>query len=305
MTSPEAWLRGPVEGVPDLLQPVAHALLQAREEARTLLQNFPAELLWNRPAGLASVGFHLQHVTGVVDRLFTYARGESLSREQQETLAREGQKPESRGGVDDLLDALDAQVERALDQLRELPPSSMTDARAVGRRQLPSTVIGLLFHAAEHVQRHVGQLLVTARVLQGGSNPDDSMIMNDSDDTSALPRSRSSSSRSRWSWLSLDGDTGMFRRMPMSMCPCGTSPLRPTDSFTDRFSPPNWLFAMREVERSQMHGPTSLGAPSRWFIRRWAIAGEKNKKVARPGDNASRQRRDGSTHGCDKCAALA
>ena len=83
MTPPEAWLRGPVEGVPDLLQPVAHALLQAREEARSLLQNFPAELLWNRPAGLASVGFHLQHVTGVVDRLFTYARGESLSREQQ------------------------------------------------------------------------------------------------------------------------------------------------------------------------------------------------------------------------------
>lgn len=173
MTSPEAWLRGPVKGVPDLLQPVAHALLQAKEETRTLLQNFPAELLWNRPAGLASVGFHLQHVAGVVDRLFTYARGESLSREQQETLAREGHKPESRGGVDDLLDALDAQVERALNQLRELPPSSMTDARAVGRKQLPSTVIGLLFHAAEHAQRHVGQLLVTARMLQGGSNPDD------------------------------------------------------------------------------------------------------------------------------------
>jgi uncharacterized damage-inducible protein DinB len=169
MTSPEAWLRGPVEGVPGVLQPVAHALLQAREEARTLLQNFPAELLWNRPAGLASVGFHLQHVTGVVDRLFTYARGESLSREQQERLAREGQKPDSPEGVDDLLDALDAQVDRALNQLRELPPSTIFEARAVGRKQLPSTVMGLLFHAAEHVQRHVGQLLVTARVLQGGS----------------------------------------------------------------------------------------------------------------------------------------
>ena len=168
MTPPEAWLRGPVEGVPDLLQPVAHALLQAREEARGLLQNFPAELLWNRPAGLASVGFHLQHITGVVDRLFTYARGESLSREQQETVDREGQKPKSRGGVDDLLDAFDAQVERALDQLRGMPPSTITEARVVGRKHLPSTVIGLLFHAAEHVQRHVGQLLVTARVLQQG-----------------------------------------------------------------------------------------------------------------------------------------
>jgi uncharacterized damage-inducible protein DinB len=171
MTRPEAWLRGPVEGVPDLLQPVAHALLQAREEARSLVQSFPTELLWTRPAGLASVGFHLQHVTGVVDRLFTYARGESLSREQLETLAREGQKPESPGGVDDLLDAFDAQVERALDQLRGWPPSTIIEARAVGRRQLPSTVMGLLFHAAEHVQRHVGQLLVTARV-QHEHNPD-------------------------------------------------------------------------------------------------------------------------------------
>ena len=170
MTSPEAWLRGPIEGVPDVLQPIAHALLQAGEESRSLLQNFPAERLWTRPAGLASVGFHLQHMTGVVDRLFTYARGQSLSAEQQEMLAREGHQPETEGGVDELLDAFDAQVERALDHLRAMQPHALTEARAVGRKQLPSTVLGLLFHAAEHVQRHVGQLLVTARVLeQGGS----------------------------------------------------------------------------------------------------------------------------------------
>ena len=166
MTATEAWLRGPVEGVPALLQPVAHALIQGREETRSLLQNFPAELLWNRPAGLASVGFHLQHVAGVVDRLFTYARGESLSREQRETLAREGHQPEADGGIDDLLDAFDAQVERALSHLREVQPATLSETRAVGQKQLPSTVVGLLFHAAEHVQRHVGQMLVTARVQQ-------------------------------------------------------------------------------------------------------------------------------------------
>jgi uncharacterized damage-inducible protein DinB len=170
MTSPEAWLRGPVEGVPAALQPVAHALLQARDESRRLLENFPAELLWTRPAGLASVGFHLQHITGVVDRLFTYARGQSLSAKQQETLAREGLPPARRAGVDELLDTLDAQVDRALDQLRATQPQTLTDARAVGRKQLPSTVQGLLFHAAEHAQRHVGQLLVTARVLQQGGS---------------------------------------------------------------------------------------------------------------------------------------
>jgi uncharacterized damage-inducible protein DinB len=163
--TPEAWLRGPVGGVPDLLQPVAHALVQAREETRRLMQNFPAELLWQRRAGLASAGFHVQHIAGVVDRLFTYARGESLSAEQQEILAREGQ-PDARVTVHVLLDALDHQVDSALNQLRAMQPQMLTDARAVGRRQLPSTVHGLLFHAAEHAQRHVGQLLVTARVMQ-------------------------------------------------------------------------------------------------------------------------------------------
>jgi uncharacterized damage-inducible protein DinB len=164
--SPEAWLRGPIEGVPDVLQPIAHALLQAREEARSLVRNFPAELLWHRPDGLASVGFHLQHIAGVIDRLFTYARGEALSPEQQNILAVEGREPDTGGTVDDLLAGIDAQVDRALNQLRAMPPQTLTDARGVGRKQLPSTVMGLLFHAAEHVQRHMGQLLVTARILE-------------------------------------------------------------------------------------------------------------------------------------------
>jgi hypothetical protein len=75
---PEVWLRGPVENIPSLLQPVAHALLQAREEVSELLENFPNELLWEKPAGVASTGFHLQHLSGVLDRLFTYARGQPV-----------------------------------------------------------------------------------------------------------------------------------------------------------------------------------------------------------------------------------
>ena len=164
MTTTEAWLRGPVEGVPPLLQPVAHALLQAREETRGLLRDFPADLLWNRAAGLASVGFHLQHLSGVVDRLFTYARGESLSEEQRRALEIEGHTAASDVTIDNLLDAFDSQVEKALNQLRKTDVHTLTATRMVGRKQLPSTVLGLFFHAAEHVQRHVGQLLVTARV---------------------------------------------------------------------------------------------------------------------------------------------
>lgn len=164
MSTPEAWLRGPIEGVPALLQPVAHALQQAREEARALMKDFPENRLWDRPAGLASLGFHLQHIAGVVDRLFTYARGEALSREQLQALQNEERPPASRGSIGELLDAFDAQIERALHQLRTSGVETLTDPRQVGRRQLPSTVSGLLFHAAEHVQRHVGQMLVTARI---------------------------------------------------------------------------------------------------------------------------------------------
>jgi len=160
----EAWLCGPVEGVPDSLQPVAHALIQARDEARDVLQDFPAELLWTRPAGLASVGFHLQHIAGVIDRLFTYARGEALSDEQRAVLGKEGAPPNPAVAVNELLDLLDAQVDRALHQLRTTQPGALSEIRAVGIRRLPATLLGLLFHAAEHAQRHIGQMLVTARV---------------------------------------------------------------------------------------------------------------------------------------------
>lgn len=160
---PEVWLRGSVEGVPALLQPVAHALMQAREEVEALMEGVPEDILWTRPGGVASAGFHLQHLTGVVDRLFTYARGESLSPAQREALAAEG-SPTSDGGAGALVEAFRRQVDRALAQLRATDPSTLTEARGVGRRQLPSTVLGLLFHAAEHTQRHVGQLLVTVRV---------------------------------------------------------------------------------------------------------------------------------------------
>jgi uncharacterized damage-inducible protein DinB len=161
---PEAWLRGPVGDVPALLQPVAHALLQAADEVEASLQGVSSDLLWARPHGVASAGFHVQHMRGVLDRLFTYARGEPLSALQQAELAAEGAIPASDTGAADLVNAFRDQVEVALGQLRGTDESTLTDARSVGRKQLPATVQGLLFHAAEHVQRHLGQLLVTVRV---------------------------------------------------------------------------------------------------------------------------------------------
>ena len=162
---PEVWLRGPLEGMPALLQPVAHALLQAQEEIHEMLQGFPEAQLWAQPAGVASVGFHLQHMAGVLDRLLTYADGRVLVAGQLEYLAGEG-KPAAGIDLPYLLAAFDQQLATTLEKLKATDPHILTEVRGVGRKQTPSTVMGLLFHAAEHTMRHTGQLLVTVRVLQ-------------------------------------------------------------------------------------------------------------------------------------------
>jgi uncharacterized damage-inducible protein DinB len=174
MTKPpnlEYWLRGPVPGIPPLVQPVAHALLQARAEVNAVMAEFPEQRLWERPAGLASPGFHLQHLAGVLDRLLTYARGEGLSQQQLADLASEGKPP---GAAPDHLNRFNIQIDKALQQLGQTAEETLTEPRAVGRAGIPSTVIGLLFHAAEHTMRHTGQLLVTARILGDNirSHPD-------------------------------------------------------------------------------------------------------------------------------------
>lgn len=166
---PEVWLRGPVPGVPPLLQPVAHSLLQCREELQATLPGLTPEQIWTRPFGAASLGFHARHAAGSLDRLFTYARGERLSAEQQAALAAEGEADAQPGAADRLLARFSDTVERALAQLRATSEAALVEPRAVGRAQLPTTVIGLLFHAAEHTQRHVGQAVTTAKVVAGSS----------------------------------------------------------------------------------------------------------------------------------------
>jgi uncharacterized damage-inducible protein DinB len=148
-----------------LLQPVAHALLQAEQEVDQLMAKFPDALLWERPGGVASPGFHLQHLAGVLDRLFTYARGQALHEAQLADLATEGSPAEGQSTVAQLLNRFNIQIDKALDELSHTPEETLPSPRAVGRARLPSTVGGLLFHAAEHTQRHTGQLLVTARIL--------------------------------------------------------------------------------------------------------------------------------------------
>jgi DinB superfamily len=159
---PEVWLRGAVPGIPALLAPVAHALLQAREDVERLATGLAPGVFRAMPGGAASVAFHLFHASGSLDRLFTYARGEALSPDQRTALAAERAIPESVDAAA-LVERFGATVERALAQLRGSDPARILDPRAVGRAALPSTVLGLLFHAAEHTTRHVGQAITTAK----------------------------------------------------------------------------------------------------------------------------------------------
>ncbi len=166
MAETEWWQRGPIEGISPAVQPVAHILLQVRESVDEIVAGL-SESEWNaRPGGVASAAFHVRHMAGVIDRLFTYARGESLTPEQLATKAAEG-APLVVADVPVVLGALGDQIDRAIAQLRALDPATIGDFRGVGRAQLPSTVIGCLVHGAEHAMRHVGQLAVTARIVRG------------------------------------------------------------------------------------------------------------------------------------------
>ena len=163
--STEWWQRGPIEGVPAVLQPVAHILLQVRESVSEIVEGL-SEAEWNaRPGGVASSAFHVRHIAGVIDRLFTYARGQALSAEQLAAIPLEG-RTMTAADVAGELEALSKRVDAAIAELKSVDVTTLGDYRAVGRAQLPSTMIGCLVHGAEHAMRHVGQLSVTVRVVR-------------------------------------------------------------------------------------------------------------------------------------------
>ena len=165
MASTEWWQRGPVDGVSAVLQPVAHILLQVRESAGELVGDLTEEQWNRRPAGAASAAFHIRHMAGVIDRLFTYARGQALSAEQLAAIPLEGSFLAA-ADVPHALEVLSTRVDAALAELRTIDVGTLGDFRGVGRAQLPSTVIGCLVHGAEHAMRHVGQLSVTVKVVR-------------------------------------------------------------------------------------------------------------------------------------------
>jgi uncharacterized damage-inducible protein DinB len=171
-SAPEVWLRGPVTDCPAELMPVAHSLMQIREEIAAIVPSLSLEQLGRRPGGAASVRFHLLHLGGSLDRLLTYARGESLSAAQRKALEEEEDARSEPIAPGVLLELVERAIDRALEQVRSTPVATLLEPRLVGRSGLPSTVLGLLFHAAEHAQRHAGQIATTAKIVLNERSPD-------------------------------------------------------------------------------------------------------------------------------------
>ena len=166
---PDPWLRGPVDGCEPLLMPAVHALMQAREEVEGLVASVPAEHVWQRPGGAASIGFHVRHLGGALERLLTYARGERLSESQLAAARAEGEPGEPAPSLREVAAGTHAAIESALEQLRATAREELLSPRKVGRAGLPSTTLGLIFHAAEHSTRHAGQAISTAKILRGAN----------------------------------------------------------------------------------------------------------------------------------------
>ncbi len=162
---PEAWLRGSVEGFDPFVMPAVHALIQAREDIQHLAATVPDAHVWATPGGAASIGFHVRHLGGALDRLLTYARGETLSDSQKLAMRSESLPGDPPAALARVVAEVEQQIDRALDQLRLATRDDLIQPRSVGRTALPATTLGLLFHAAEHCTRHAGQAITTAKIL--------------------------------------------------------------------------------------------------------------------------------------------
>jgi len=150
------------------LAPLLASFQQAREDLAACTEALTADQIWSAPPGFGTLGFHLRHIAGSTERLMAYLQGRELTPAQMEALRSEKEPGADR---DELLTAIDSTFRDAEAVVRAIDPGTLADPRWVGRKRLPTTVIGLLTHIAEHTQRHVGQAIVTARMARRTMEP--------------------------------------------------------------------------------------------------------------------------------------
>lgn len=159
---PEPWLRGTLNDVPAVQRGVLHALELAREDLERWCDGLSDEELHDRPGGIAPVAFHLRHIARSMDRLLTYAEGNQLSAEQISAMKAE---MEPGGRKNELMAELVVAIAKSGKRIRAFSEQQMQEERHVGKKQLPTSVGGLLVHVADHTQRHVGQAITTAKIV--------------------------------------------------------------------------------------------------------------------------------------------
>ena len=159
---PEPWLRGTLSEVPAAQRAVLHALELAREDLERWCDGLSDEELHARPGGIAPVAFHLRHIARSIDRLLSYAEGKPLSAEQVSLMKAE---MDTRGSRNELMAELVVAIAKSGKRIRAFSEQQLQEERHVGKKQLPTSVGGLLVHVADHTQRHVGQAIVTAKIV--------------------------------------------------------------------------------------------------------------------------------------------
>jgi hypothetical protein len=159
----EPWLRGPLPGVHPLLAPTLHAFAQAREDIARWTDGLTDPEMWLRPLGLAPIGFQLRHIAGSVERLTRYLEGLDLTAGQLDDLNHEMDPGPGRSA---LLQTVNNAIDESERVITSLDINMLDDPRTVGRKRLPTTVMGLVVHLAEHTQRHVGELIVTVKAVR-------------------------------------------------------------------------------------------------------------------------------------------
>jgi uncharacterized damage-inducible protein DinB len=158
----EPWLSGTLTDLPVLQRAVVHSLEMAQEDMQKFCRTLTEEELQARPFGLPSVAFQLRHIARSLDRFCTYAEGRALTPEQFAALSNE---MDSTGTIESIFRELQASLEETKTRLDQIIRNPLDAPITIGRKQLPTTLAGLLVHAAEHTQRHVGQAITTAKLL--------------------------------------------------------------------------------------------------------------------------------------------
>jgi len=162
----EPWLRGTHTDVPAAGRAVLHALELALDDLTKWTAGLTDAEVHAQPLGLTPIAFHLRHIARSTDRILTYAEGEQLSAEQLASLKSEQSGEGKQETLAELLAEVEVAFTDAAERIRVLATANLDTPRFVGRKQLPTSIGGAMIHVADHTQRHVGQVVTTAKVLK-------------------------------------------------------------------------------------------------------------------------------------------